>query len=328
MADLTEFEILLLRKLQEPLAICQRPFDQIAKALQSDEQTVLDAIRRLKAVGIIRRLRANIRYRSLGRIASLVTAHVPDDKFHNVARAVNSLDGVSHNYCRAHHYNLWFTIQAASLIAVDVTLDGLREDFDIAFYSLPAVRLFKLDVRFDPAGPGSISDDCPLAMDVALSDVPPIPVELSPSEKAVLACIQDELPIIDCPFDSFKSPGLKDLLAVIHQLTQKGVLNKISAVLDYAKLGYAANAMFCIEVPEDRIRQAGTELARFSLVSHCYQRQTFAGWPFNLYAMCHAGQMEVIESFAESFCIAQNLPNFQLLPTLAELKKEPVRIKE
>jgi DNA-binding Lrp family transcriptional regulator len=327
MAGLTEYEIILLRKLQEPLPLCQRPFDQIAKALQSDEPTVLDAIRRLKAAGIIRRLRANIRYRSLGRIASLVTAHVPDEKFHNVARAVNTLDGVSHNYCRDHHYNLWFTLQAASLIAIEVTLDGLREDFDIAFYSLPAVRLFKLDVRFDPAGPGlAISNDSPSVTDMALSDVPPVPIELTPSENAVMACIQDELPIIECPFDSIKAPEVKDIMAVIHQLIQKGVLNKLSAVLDYTKLGYTANAMFCIEVPEDRIRQTGTDLARFGLVSHCYQRQTFPGWPFNLYAMCHAGKMETIESFADSFCIAQNLPNFQLLPTLAELKKEPVKI--
>jgi DNA-binding Lrp family transcriptional regulator len=325
----SQFEIELLKKLQEPLPVCERPFAEVARAFETNEKSVLEAIARLKASGVIRRFRAHISYRTLGRIASLVTAHVPHEKFDAVADAVSRLHGVSHNYVREHHYNLWFTLQASSLIAIGVTLDSLRDEFDMEFHSLPAVRLFKLSFHLDPAGPVPAflcAQDGSSVKNQPVSDIPPVPVELSAPERAVLSCIQEELPLTECPFESFRPRDVKDVYSVLESLRQKGVLSRFSAVPDYTKLGYAANALFCLEVPESDITAVGTSLAAYNLISHCYQRQTFSGWPFNLYAMCHAGEIDTIAEFAQQFCRAHTLQNYQLLPTVAELKKEPVKI--
>jgi siroheme decarboxylase len=327
--QLSQFEIDLLKKLQEPLPVCPRPFAEIAKALQTDESTVLDAIRQLKASGVIRRFRAHLNYRALGRIAALVTAHVPHEKFDTVANAVSRLPGVSHNYCRDHYYNLWFTLQAGSLIAVGVTLDGLCDQFDVDFHSLPAERLFKLSFHLDPAGPDPAylrSQNSDSVKNVPVSDIPPVPVDLTEPERAALSCMQEDLPLIEQPFASYQQQGVADVFPVIDSLQRKQVLTRFSAVPDYTKLGYAANALLCIEVPQPQISTIGTALAAYNLVSHCYQRHTFPGWPFNLYAMCHAGQMQTIEDFACRFSETCRLQSSQLLPTVAELKKEPVKL--
>ena len=138
--------------------------------------------------------------------------------------------------------------------------------------------------------------------------------------------MQEDLPLIEQPFESYRPQGVADVYSVISSLQQKGVFTRFSAVPDYTKLGYTANALLCIEVPESRISDVGTALAAYNLVSHCYQRHTFAGWPFNLYAMCHAGQLGTIENFAQDFADVHHLHGLQLLPTVAELKKEPVKL--
>ncbi|MHC4553560.1 MAG: hypothetical protein ACYSUT_12480, partial [Planctomycetota bacterium] len=177
MSQLSDFEIRLLRILQQPLPMCQRPFEKVSELLETSQQTVLDTINRLKEDGYIRRFRPQLNYRLLGRIASLVCAHVPDGKFDKVAGAISALAGVSHNYCREHYYNLWFTLQGTSLIAVEVARAGLRDEFEEDFHSLPATRLFKLDVRFDPAGPQAVSEisfGAPVK-EIVMPDVPPVP---------------------------------------------------------------------------------------------------------------------------------------------------------
>ncbi len=329
MSALTDFEIQLLRTIQQPLPICPRPFAKVGELLETTEQAVLETITKLKNDGFIRRFRPQLNYRALGRIAALVCAHVPDEKFDAVASAVSALDGVSHNYCRNHHYNLWFTLQAGSLIAIDVTLDGLKDEFDVEFHSLPATRLFKLDVRFDPAGPEAIAKQpfASPAAEMRMSDVPPVPVELTDTEKQVLGAIQSELPVTEMPFDVIPElPEAIDVIEVLQSVSDKGVLRKIAAVLNYTRLGYTANAMFCAEVPSDRISTVGADLAGCAMVSHCYERKTFDGWPFNFYAMCHAGSLEQIAEMTESACITHNITHTQLLTTERELKKHPVRI--
>lgn len=328
-AELSQFDIELLQKLQEPLPLCECPFAETARALNTDQAALLAAIARLKASGVIRRFRGHINYRSLGRIASLVTAHVPHEKFDAAANAVSRLPGVSHNYCRHHHYNLWFTLQAGSLIAIGVTLEGLRDEFDIEFHSLPAVRLFKLSFQLAPSGPDPAflcSQDSSCVKTMPVSDVPPAAVELTAPERVLLSAVQEELPLIERPFESYRPQGDTDIYALLDSLGRKGVLSRFSAVLDYTKLGYAANALLCIEVPEIHISPIGTALAAYNLVSHCYQRRTFPGWSYNLYAMCHAGEMTTIEDFARQFSRMHNLQRCQILPTVAELKKQPVKI--
>ena len=102
---LTKLQKQLCNALQEGLPICSRPFDDLAKFLDSDEGKVLREIEELKRAGVIRRICALINYRALGRTSTLVAAHIPEENLQEVAETVNSLRDVSHNYLRKHYYN-------------------------------------------------------------------------------------------------------------------------------------------------------------------------------------------------------------------------------
>jgi DNA-binding Lrp family transcriptional regulator len=119
----------------------------------------------------------------------------------------------------------------------------------------------------------------------------------------------------------------KDVLRIIRQLIDKGVIRRIAVVVDHRKLGFEASVLFACEVPQSRVIEAGRNLARLRIVTHCYERRTFEGWPYNLFAMMHGGNISRINRVINKFTEAEGISSFQLLPTAAELKKQPVRHK-
>jgi hypothetical protein len=63
---------------------------------------------------------------------------------------VNSYTGVTHNYRRAHEYNIWFTLIAPSKGEIGRTLSEISERTGVEeIMSLPAERLFKIQVDFE-----------------------------------------------------------------------------------------------------------------------------------------------------------------------------------
>ncbi len=323
MRNLTKLQKQLCTTLQEGLPVCERPFDKIADDLEVSTKQVLEEIRHLKENGTIRRFRAIINYRTLGKTGTLVTAHIPEDKLNEVTESVNALPGVSHNYLREHFYNLWFTLQAQSTSEIEQILAGLRERFGITFHSLPTVRTFKLNVRFD------VADNKQNIENKVISKPKDQTVILNENEKAILSKLQKELEITEMPFSflSNEKLSIEDVLKIIRELIAKGVIRRIAAVIDYKEVGFAANVLFACEVPQGRIIEVGEKLALSPLVSHCYERKTFEAWPYNLFAMLHAQSIDEIKNEVDQFLQAEKLTSYQLLPTISELKKEPVQHK-
>jgi DNA-binding Lrp family transcriptional regulator len=310
---LTDFQKRLCNVLQEDLPICWNPFDDLAKYLGTEEKTLLQQIEQLKKIGVVRRIAAFINYRALGMVSTLVTAHVRQENLHAVAKAVNALENVSHNYLRQHHYNMWFTLQAPNVRNIDLTLSDLSGRFGVDFHSLPVERIFKLDVRFDAMGENP--DDVAFRQDIRRLPSDEM-VELNEYQKRVLIKLQDELALVSKPFEFMCGGGMEreDVLRIIDELINNGVVRRIAAVVNYRKLGYTANVMFAGRVSQDRVAWVGEELASFPIVSHCYERRTFDG-----------RSMGEIQHVINQFVEAEQIESFELLPTAKELKKQPVK---
>lgn len=320
-AALTDFQKQLCNRLQRGLPLCSQPYAEIAKALDSSEADVLEQTNALKATGIIRRVAAVVNHRALGFSSTLVTAHVPTEQLPPVTEAVNALPGVSHNYLRQHRFNMWFTLQEKSAAQVQATLLGLQAKFGIDFHSLPVTKIFKLDVRFDAE-----SDDA-----VLLQDVERVPhaeaVELTEAHKQVLTTLQGGLEVTSQPFDKVRPEGMTEdeQFARLTELIDSGVIRRIAGVLNHHKLGFAANVMFAGQVDPEHVVESGRWLAHSGTVSHCYEREVFEGWPYNLFAMLHGRTMAQIQRTLDHFSTTGHVRTFDLLPTQAELKKQPVR---
>lgn len=327
MPELTRVQKRLCTILQNGLPICRRPYAEIAKSLCTDEKTVLQLVNDLERRLIVRRTGAVINYRALGKTGTLVTAHIDSAGLPKIVEAVNSLEGVSHNYLRDHYYNLWFTLQAASQKDIKVSLANLSNSLKVRFHTLPAKRIFKLDVRFNIEGNGStlltINEELVGGAKTIAADKV---VELTDDEKYVISRLQTDLDCVAQPFDFVCRKGLamEDILKILKKLIAKGVIRRIAVIVDHRRLGFSANALFAAKVAGKKIEQTGKKLARLSLTSHCYERETFKGWPYNLLAMIHSRSMVRLQRAVTAFTKSENIISFELLPTVTELKKQPV----
>jgi DNA-binding Lrp family transcriptional regulator len=182
------------------------------------------------------------------------------------------------------------------------------------------VKIFKLNVRFE------IGDNKKNFRNQTSQKPIDKAVALNPDEKMILSSLQKELQITAEPF-SFLSGGQiesKDVLRIIRELITKSVIRRIAAVIDYRQLGFTANVLFACEISQVKVIEAGEKLASSELVSHCYERKTFKDWPYNLFAMMHSKSMDDIHKLVDEFVKSEKIKSYQLLSTIAELKKEPV----
>jgi siroheme decarboxylase len=230
--------------------------------------------------------------------------------------------------------NLWFTLQGTNQQEIAKTLAGLSDRFGIIIYNLPVVRMFKLDVFFDlqeneEYGAADIKKLSQI--NAPLVHHPSSIVTVSPDadEQLILSRLQDELELTAEPFSFLCNNELnqQDILTIIQKLIDQGVIRRISAVLDYRNLGYMVNVLFVCRVQPEQIDAAGRRLAACGLISHCYQRKTVDGWPYNLFAMMHSRSLDQIQKFVAQFVEDANPQSYLLLPSISELKKHPVRHK-
>jgi len=290
----------------------------LARRLDISEKKALSQTRRLAEDGIIRRIGPVINYRTLSQVATLVTAQVPEHRLDEAAQSLNDMDGVSHNYLRNHRFNLWFTLQQRSFKEIEKTISALSAKFGTKFHSLRTQRVFRLNVLFDAASGGKrlLDAHLPLATE---------PVGLSNYEKKVLLAMSPNLPVVEEPFaEIFGSAGQADAIKTLAVLTRKGVIRRTGATVNHRRLGFLCNVLVCCEVDEDDVSGVGSALAACQTVSHCYQRKTFDGWEYNLFAMMHGPDIIHIRRAVEEFASDFAVKSYVLLQTVSELKKRPV----
>ena len=318
--SLSPFEKTLCVRLQEGLAICERPFDRIAQQLGVSQSTVLEGIRSLQASGVIRRFGPVINARALGRISTLVTAHVPDQRIQAVADRISALEGVSHNYLRRHHHNLWFTLQAGDQHEIQRKLEGLTRQTGVMFFDLATERIFKLEMLLDPDGMN------PLALQSTVQVPSTAHVQLSELDKRLLQGLQQGIALIPDPFSAYRSDDddMQAILQGIQRLVRTGVIRRIGAVVHHRRLGFTANALLVLQVPAQESIEAGQSLARYRAVSHCYTRRSYAPWPYTHYAMMHGLNHDSIQSLADHVTQDLHVRRWELLWTEREFKKQPV----
>ena len=322
-SELDELDGKILSAIQSDFPVAEQPHQVLAERLGGDEQEVLRRVSRLRSGGVIRRLGAVFDSRSLGYASTLVAGRVPPERLEEVAALVSQLPGVTHNYRREHARNLWFTLTARSDREISEILDDLRQRTGIAeFDSLPALAVYKIRVNF-AMGPDGASADSP-ATPVASGPAEP----LSEQQKQLVRLLQEDLPDTLRPFDEpARQLGwpLDRVLEQIDSWRARGVIRRFGAVVHHRRLGFDANGMAAFDVPPDRIDEAGRRLAERPEISHCYRRPALEDFPYNLFAMIHGRSVDEVRAVATQAAEEQGLPNFDVLFSTAEYKKESMR---
>jgi DNA-binding Lrp family transcriptional regulator len=140
----------LLNEIQANFPLTQRPYKDLGVRLSCSEDIILRRIKRLKKERIIRRIGGNFDSQRIGFTTTLCAAKVSDDSIEKFVRVVNKYPGVTHNYCRDHHYNIWFTFVAPTMKAIEGHIDEIMKRTGVNdILNLPAVKRYKIAVHFD-----------------------------------------------------------------------------------------------------------------------------------------------------------------------------------
>jgi DNA-binding Lrp family transcriptional regulator len=147
---------------------------------------------------------------------------------------------------------------------------------------------------------------------------------LTQLEKKVIASIQGDIPITRAPYrdlaEKLEIPEA-EFLRILKDLCKQGVIRRFGATLRHQKTGFAANAMTAWKVDEMRIEDVGEKMAVHPAVSHCYRRDPAGDWPYNLYTMIHATDVETCRRIARQLSAATQVKDYQQLFSRRELKK-------
>src|SRR5438477_1730375 len=289
----------------------REPFEEIARRSGVDVDVVMARIAAMLHAGTIRRVRQTLLATNLAD-GALAAWKVPPDKIDNAFDWMFQCDPFSgHVVLRStdaatagSDYKLWTTVkvphgfslrQHAELLARKVGAEHFR--------IMPAKGIFTLGVghvRRKTIAPGSKANE-PARM------IPVQTVDLSEPEWEVLLALKREFrsdEIQATPWAARANEAgvpLEEFYRVAEELNARKVIGRFSTFLEHVKPSAGGvrvtrfNALFHWAVPPGREIEAGGEVGRHHILTHCYWRE--AGREFknvNIMAVAHGTDKQLL----------------------------------
>lgn len=271
------------------------PFGEIARRSGIELATVIERVRAMLEAGTIRRVRQTLLSTSLAP-GALVAWQVPADRLQAAFDYMFQQDPFSgHVVIRTTEavtpgssYRLWTTLKVPHGYSIDKHCAFLAAQTGAERYRLmPAKRLFALGVghvRRRGMEPGSKSD--------ALADVTDVEVvDLSDLEWRVLTALKREFAVPEIEPGLWRARAeeagvpVEQFFAIAESFDTRKIVGRFSTFLEHVKPVAGGkpvtryNALFHWAVPPSREIEAGREVGRHHILTHCYWRE--AGPEFN-----------------------------------------------
>jgi DNA-binding Lrp family transcriptional regulator len=288
------------------------PFGTIAEKSGLDVETVTERIQAMLRAGTIRRVRQTLMATNLAE-GALVAWQYPDDADINQAFdfmfqqdpfsghvVVRSADPAT----PGSKYRLWTTVKVPQGYSIQKHCELLaRMTGAEHFRVMPAHRIFALGVghvRRKGMEPGSKSDEPADVKDTTKA-------ELNDLEWRVLTALKRELTPDEVRRDLWERRAeaagipLETFYEVAESLNKRNVIGRFSTFLEHVKPLEGGervtrfNALFHWAVPPGREMEAGREVGRFHILTHCYWREGGAEFRnVNIMAVAHGTEKEMV----------------------------------
>jgi AsnC-like ligand binding domain len=289
----------------------REPFEEIARRSGVDVDVVMARIGAMLRAGTIRRVRQTLLATNLAD-GALVAWKVPPEKIDNAFDWMFQRDPFSgHVVLRStdtvsagSDYKLWTTLKVPHGFSLQRHCELLSEKVGAEHFRLmPAKGIFTLGVghvRRKTIAPGSKADQ-PAKM------IPVQVVDLSGLEWKVLVALKREFApeeIRPTPW-AFRAEeagvSLDEFYRVAEELNTRKIIGRFSTFLEHVKPSAGGvrvtrfNALFHWAVPPSREIEAGGEVGRHHILTHCYWRE--AGPEFknvNIMAVAHGTDKQLL----------------------------------
>ena len=137
-------------------------------------------------------------------------------------------------------------------------------------------------------------------------------------------CLERGLPVVTRPYDDRAErigAHHDQVLQQMQQWQEQGLFRRVGLVLNHRALGFVANAMLVLDVPDALVDEVGTRLGRAPRINLCYQRpRRLPLWRYNLFCMVHGREREEVVAHIRAVLEQQqlsDLPHHLLFSTRA-----------
>lgn len=98
------------------------------------------------------------------------------------------------------------------------------------------------------------------------------------------------------------------VLEQVRRWSEGGLFRRVGLVLKHRALGFRANAMLVMNIPDDRVDEVGRALGQARGINLCYQRpRRLPDWPYNLFCMVHGRERQQVIVLIEALLAAHGL---------------------
>lgn len=264
----------------------REPFEEIARRASLELDVVIERIRAMLQAGIIRRVRQTMLATNLAQgalIAWKIDEPLVDAAFRFIA-ARDPFSGhvvIRNSETGTSEWRLWTTLKVPTGFSVERHCEYLRSQIGAQKYRvMPALRAFVLGVghmRRKGMRIGEMSEARAVPMEPSI-------VQLSDRDWDVLMALKRDLEPNEV------GPGLWDrrafaagidpqtFMTIAEDLDRRGVIGRFSTFLEHSKPVAGEerlasfNGLFHWAVPRGREIEAGCEIGRFAILTHCYWR--------------------------------------------------------
>jgi hypothetical protein len=300
----------------------REPFLEIARRSAVPLEMVIARIRTMLAAGTIRRVRQTLVASNLAE-GALVAWKVSEEKLNDAFDFMFQRDPFSgHVVLRSTdqqsagaEYRLWTTLKVPAGESMSAHCDVLRRHTGCERFKLmPAKGIFALGVghvRRKSIEPGDRSDEPAKMIPVGIT-------KLSAAEWEVLLALKREFTLDEIGVNPWKERAtqagvdLETFCRVAENLNQRQVIGRFSTFLEHVKPSQSGvrvtrfNALFHWAVPKGREVEAGGQVGRHHILTHCYWREGGAEFrDVNIMAVAHGTEKERI--FAHKAAIDRHL---------------------
>lgn len=308
--------------------LCARPFAEVAEKLKTSEAVLIEAVALLLESGLLTRFGPLFDATRLGGATTLAAMAVPESQFDSVAKVVNALPQVAHNYRREHRLNMWFVVASDRSEEISTTLSRIEVMTGLRVYDFPKEHEFYIGLWLHLDADGGI-DTVPVP---GLTMSSAVTADLDATDRRIVKATQGGLPLAEEPYaivaDELNLEP-ETLLARLERMLSGGVIRRIGAVPHHYRLGLHGNGMSVWDVDDDVVTELGQQISELDFISHCYQRPRHPRiWRYNLFAMAHGADRETVLGKTEQVAalLGSHCRAHEVLFSTTVLKKTGLRL--
>jgi DNA-binding Lrp family transcriptional regulator len=142
-----EIDKKIINHLQNGFPVCESPYQTVAIELELTETELIERLNILLETGMLSRFGPLYHAEKMGGELTLAAVKVPQDRFEQVTKIINSLPEIAHNYARNHELNMWFVIATDQSKRIVEVIQDIEQKTGLSVYNMPKIKEYFVGLK-------------------------------------------------------------------------------------------------------------------------------------------------------------------------------------